>query len=267
MTFYEAVIEHWKKIFEYSGTANNKEYWCPVIFDVIIAVIAFAFTIFYALTDVTAFGVLARVMCIFLAVSMIPFMSLTVRRLHETGKSGWWSCLLFVVGIGTLIVIYMCIGSASASFDPELNYVMEVYGPPEVFEFEDEALEDSGMENEIGPAGVDDITDDSQENINVVPGENAENDNNAGYNNVEIEEIFDPVENIQEEVYGPPAIMEEDYEGIIVDVVEDDDDFDPKCNTNSLVYGPPDMLENYGSELIDDGNVNTGNNSNGSIIQ
>lgn len=39
--------------------------------------------------------------------SLIPILALTVRRLHDTGRSGWWLLLVFVPVVGGLILLIM----------------------------------------------------------------------------------------------------------------------------------------------------------------
>ena len=44
-------------------------------------------------------------------VTLIPSISVSVRRLHDIDKSGWW-LLLCLTGIGILLIIYWaCLGS------------------------------------------------------------------------------------------------------------------------------------------------------------
>jgi uncharacterized membrane protein YhaH (DUF805 family) len=58
---------------------------------------------------------------IYILVSILPSLSVTVRRLHDTGKSGWMIllCLIPIIGVIVLLV-FMVLDS-----DPEANQ----YGP------------------------------------------------------------------------------------------------------------------------------------------
>ena len=41
---------------------------------------------------------------VFLVVHFIPSLALTVRRLHDTGKSGWWYLIVFAPYLGNFVI-------------------------------------------------------------------------------------------------------------------------------------------------------------------
>ena len=46
----------------------------------------------------------------------IPSLAVTVRRLHDTDKSGWWYLISFIPFVGGIILfIFMCINSTPGS--------------------------------------------------------------------------------------------------------------------------------------------------------
>jgi len=40
---------------------------------------------------------------------MIPGMAVSVRRLHDTGRSGWWLLIAFVPVIGAIVFLYFMV--------------------------------------------------------------------------------------------------------------------------------------------------------------
>lgn len=52
----------------------------------------------------------------------IPGLSVAVRRLHDTGRSGWWLLLGFIPILGTLVLIVFWLGKS----EPQEN----IYGQP-----------------------------------------------------------------------------------------------------------------------------------------
>ncbi len=44
----------------------------------------------------------------FLLLLLIHFIGATVRRLHDTGSSGWWTLLFFVNPLGLILSVYLC---------------------------------------------------------------------------------------------------------------------------------------------------------------
>ena len=49
-------------------------------------------------------GVLAGLWILFFAAHILPGFALTIRRLHDIGKSGWWYLVAFIPYVGSLII-------------------------------------------------------------------------------------------------------------------------------------------------------------------
>ncbi|MDR1653843.1 MAG: DUF805 domain-containing protein [Prevotellaceae bacterium] len=77
-----------KQYADFSGRAHRKEYWMFVLFYLIFAICAIVLDSIIGLALSRAgYGILYKG---YVGVMALPFLSLTVRRLHDTGKSGWW---------------------------------------------------------------------------------------------------------------------------------------------------------------------------------
>ncbi|MDW4909821.1 DUF805 domain-containing protein [Streptomyces sp. ADMS] len=92
-------VEVLKKYAVFSGRARRKEYWMFVLFASIIYVALLG--IGYAI-DMVWIGI------IFYLGILLPALGVTVRRLHDTGRSGWWVLfgLIPLAGPITLLVFY-----------------------------------------------------------------------------------------------------------------------------------------------------------------
>jgi uncharacterized membrane protein YhaH (DUF805 family) len=97
-----------KKYFDFSGRAPRKEYWMYLLFNFVFGIVALVVDItLSSVSDSMAPGLLYSLFC--LAV-LLPALSVTVRRLHDVGKSGWWiliSVLPFIGGLWLLILTLM----------------------------------------------------------------------------------------------------------------------------------------------------------------
>ena len=96
-------LEPYKKYFTISGRATRREYWTFGFFVGAMLPILLAVDIF--LFPDTELGD-GWTYLIFVAFSTIPSLTVTVRRLHDIDKSGWWLLVTFVPFIGGLLVIY-----------------------------------------------------------------------------------------------------------------------------------------------------------------
>lgn len=93
MDWYVGVL---KKYVEFSGRARRKEYW---MFFLVNFVIALALAVVDA---VLGFGLLGGLYA--LAV-LLPSLAVTVRRLHDTGRTGWWVLIGLVPLIGIIVIL------------------------------------------------------------------------------------------------------------------------------------------------------------------
>jgi uncharacterized membrane protein YhaH (DUF805 family) len=100
MNWYLEVL---KKYAVFSGRARRKEYWFFVLFNIIIA-FALSFIDFSTgLYDVEyEIGLLSGLYS--LAV-LLPSIAVTIRRLHDTGRTGWWFLIAFVPIIGVIVLL------------------------------------------------------------------------------------------------------------------------------------------------------------------
>ena len=93
-----------KKYADFSGRARRKAYWFFILWYMIILI---GLAIIDSLT--IGLGVLPGIYA--LAV-LIPNLAVAVRRLHDTGRTGWWLLIGFVPFIGGIVLlVFMFIDS------------------------------------------------------------------------------------------------------------------------------------------------------------
>ncbi len=119
MNWYLEVL---KKYAEFDGRASRKEYWFFMLFNILIS--AFLATIDFfsgTFSFETGVGLLSGIYS--LAV-LIPGIAVTIRRLHDTDRSGWWLLigLIPVIG-GVMLFIFMVLDSTSGDnqYGPNLK--------------------------------------------------------------------------------------------------------------------------------------------------
>ena len=104
----------------FSGRATRGEFWWFTLANIIIS---FIVGIVIGLVAVMmGLPALAYLTWVFGLAILLPSIALAVRRLHDTGRSGWWYLfgLVPIIGTITLLVFYCLKG------DPEENE----YGEP-----------------------------------------------------------------------------------------------------------------------------------------
>ena len=97
-------LEALKKYAVFSGRARRKEYWMFLLFNIIITV---------AVVFIADFFTFPRIIAIYALGLMIPTIAVQVRRLHDTGRSGWWSLMNFIPLIGPIVLIIFLVQQGS----------------------------------------------------------------------------------------------------------------------------------------------------------
>ena len=107
MNWYLAVL---KKYSVFSGRARRKEYWFFLLFNIAISVVlAIIDGATGTFSEEMGVGLLGGVYA--LAV-LLPSIAVSVRRLHDTDRTGWWLLLAFVPVLGAIVLlVFMALDS------------------------------------------------------------------------------------------------------------------------------------------------------------
>ncbi len=97
-----------RKYADFNGRAGRKEYWLYVLFNVIISLILSGLDEVAGLTTISSGG-LGPLYGVYSLAVLIPSLAVTVRRLHDVGKSGWWLLLAFVPLLGVILLIFLAL--------------------------------------------------------------------------------------------------------------------------------------------------------------
>lgn len=98
LTFGEAVKKTLTENYcNFSGRASRSEFWWFQLFILIVSFIASGLSYAIIGNDMLSY--------IISLIFFLPGLGLSVRRLHDTGKSGWLYLLNLVVCIGSIILI------------------------------------------------------------------------------------------------------------------------------------------------------------------
>lgn len=97
MNWYLAVL---KKYAVFDGRARRQEYWMFILFNLLISfLLGFIDNLIGTYSIENNIGLLGGIYA--LAV-MVPGLAVLVRRLHDTGRSGWWFFIILIPVIGAI---------------------------------------------------------------------------------------------------------------------------------------------------------------------
>jgi uncharacterized membrane protein YhaH (DUF805 family) len=78
MSFVKSIESAFKKFFVWKGRASRSEFWWFYLFYLVGMTVTILLKFFYYAPT------------IFYLVTFFPFLSVSIRRLHDVGHSGWW---------------------------------------------------------------------------------------------------------------------------------------------------------------------------------
>ncbi|HZC85316.1 MAG TPA: DUF805 domain-containing protein [Rubrobacter sp.] len=96
-------LEALKKYAVFSGRSRRMEYWYFVLFNIIVSIVLGAID---GLLGTRGSGMGAGLLSgIYGLAILIPSLAVTVRRLHDIDRSGWWILVALVPLIGTIVLL------------------------------------------------------------------------------------------------------------------------------------------------------------------
>ena len=109
------IIDWFKKCLRnyvnFSGRARRKEYWYFFLVQMVVIIAAMLIDAIIFSSDTGLFYIVA-VLGLFL-----PGLAVTIRRLHDTNRSGWWFLISLVPLIGSIILLVFLVSDTK----PETN--------------------------------------------------------------------------------------------------------------------------------------------------
>ena len=117
MNWYLEVL---KKYAVFNGRAQRKEYWMFLLFNIIISVVL---TIFENLI-----GLQSILSTIYSLAVLLPGIGVSIRRLHDTDRTGWWLLLSLIPIIGAIVLLVFMAQDGQADenqygLNPKLNTI------------------------------------------------------------------------------------------------------------------------------------------------
>ncbi len=102
MNWYLAVLKNYAG---FSGRARRKEYWMFVLFNIIFLIVAMILdTVLGTAIEGAGYGLFYF---LYTLAVLIPGLAVSVRRLHDVGKSGWMILIVLIPIIGWIWLLVL----------------------------------------------------------------------------------------------------------------------------------------------------------------
>lgn len=117
MEWYLGVM---KKYALFSGRARRKEYWMFCLFNLLFGIAAMVLD---NVLGIAMGGVgYGAIYCLYMLGTLIPCLAVSFRRLHDTGRSGWFLLLALIPLIGSIwLIVLLCSDGEAAENKYGLN--------------------------------------------------------------------------------------------------------------------------------------------------
>jgi len=100
MNYYVQVL---KKYAVFSGRSQRKEFFMFFLFNILVGAI-------FAIIDITLDTKIGAIITLFYSLAVaIPAIAVTVRRLHDTNRNGWWFFIDLIPVVGAIILLIFVI--------------------------------------------------------------------------------------------------------------------------------------------------------------
>ncbi|MCC3775461.1 DUF805 domain-containing protein [Streptomyces sp. UNOB3_S3] len=101
MNWYVDVL---KKYAVFNGRARRQEYWMFTLVNTVISIVL-------AIAD-EVLGTQSVLGAVYMLAVLLPSLAVTVRRLHDTDRSGWWILIGLVPIVGWIVLlVFTCLDS------------------------------------------------------------------------------------------------------------------------------------------------------------
>ena len=94
MNFTDAVKTCFSNYANFSGRAKRPEFWWFFLFLVVLNVITSMLGSFISILASLA--------------TLVPSLAVGARRLHDTGRTGWWQLIVLIPLIGFIVLVIFC---------------------------------------------------------------------------------------------------------------------------------------------------------------
>lgn len=90
-------VEALKKFAVFNGRARRTEYWMFFLVNAVITILIGFLEVFFKMPKILS--------TVYSLAIILPGIAVASRRLHDTGRSGWWQLILLLPIVGPIVLI------------------------------------------------------------------------------------------------------------------------------------------------------------------
>ena len=117
MNFTAAIRSFWSRFADFKGRSRRSEYWYVQSFLVVTNLAVAGIDLALMDGDLDRFianGGGGIVGLIWIFATIVPALAVLIRRLHDTGRTGWWALVGFVPFVGAIVLLVFTVSDSSS---------------------------------------------------------------------------------------------------------------------------------------------------------
>ena len=103
MNFQNSIKTCFQKFSDFNGRASRSEFWYFYLFAILVYFISIFIAIQISIRLWFAVAILS------VLILFVPALAVTARRLHDTGRSGWWQLTAYIPYVGFIASIILIV--------------------------------------------------------------------------------------------------------------------------------------------------------------
>ncbi len=115
----------WKRAFDFAGRSRRKEFWMFSLIHLLIQAVLMIVAVALSMMGQADIGRILSIVAVgYWIVGIIPYVACFFRRLHDTGRSGWWWLFALVPIVGAIVdIVFLAtngaVGANKYGMDPK----------------------------------------------------------------------------------------------------------------------------------------------------
>ena len=106
MNTFNFYKDAFKNYVNFEGRASKSQYWYFGMWNPIVSIVI------SIVLNIILHGNAVYVSWVYDLIIFLPAISISVRRLHDIGKSGWWNLIIFIPLIGVIVLVVFALMSS-----------------------------------------------------------------------------------------------------------------------------------------------------------
>ena len=105
----DAYAAFWKKTFDFKGRSTRSQYWWAYLANTLVGILLFFLAYIKGEFEYYEGGIIFNILVLYFYASILPWLSISIRRVRDAGKNWPWIFISLVPFIGSIwFIVILC---------------------------------------------------------------------------------------------------------------------------------------------------------------